>query len=261
MSDDWRLQIDLHEESRAHALTEHLDAEQLEHDLSAAFHDRVIVSRDGARVFLYAGTREQAEAARSAVEADAQKHGWTLDVEFLGPAAPLPQRRRAQLGGFLRHIRSCLLYGDSTRRRQAVKGRIYLAARPRFAHPVRRLGALIGRDPTFCKRLFEQADCRSSILHRDPALSRRRTGREPRKTLVHKDLRDLIRRFGNFHGRANPQARFLIDMPHRLVHFETPVSILAIGIGRAKLPAFASATPCLQPFDSVKHRANTLLET
>ena len=185
----------------------------------------------------------------------------SMQKGLLGPAAPLPQRTRAQLGGFLRHIRSCLLYGDSTRRGQAVKGRVYLAARPRFAHPVRRLGALIGRDPTFCKRLFEQADCRNSILRRDPALSRRRTGRELRKTRVHKDLRDLIRRFGNFHGRANPQARFLIDMPHRLVHFETPVSILAIGIGRAKFPAFASATPCLQPFDSVKHRANTLIET
>ena len=107
MNDDWRLQIDLHEEIRAHALTERLDAEQLEHDLSAAFHDRVIVSRDGARVFLYAGTREQAEAARSAVEADAQKHGWALDVEFRhwhptaedweDPDEPLPEDDAASL--------------------------------------------------------------------------------------------------------------------------------------------------------------------
>jgi hypothetical protein len=82
VNDDWRLQIDLHEEGRAHALTERLDAEQLEHDLSDAFHDRVIVSRDGARVFLYAGTREQAGRAREAVESDAKQHGWTVDVEF-----------------------------------------------------------------------------------------------------------------------------------------------------------------------------------
>ncbi|HEY8810826.1 MAG TPA: hypothetical protein VIM28_12480 [Solirubrobacterales bacterium] len=107
MNDDWRLQIDLHEEGRAHALTERLDAEQLEHDLSDAFHDRVIVSRDGARVFLYAGTREQAERARGAVEADAKQHGWAVDVEFRhwhptaedweDPDKPLPEDDAAKL--------------------------------------------------------------------------------------------------------------------------------------------------------------------
>jgi len=75
--------------------------------MSAAFHDRVIVSRDSARVFLYAGTREQAEAAQSAVEADAQKHGWTLNVEFShwhptaedweDPDKPLPDDDAAKL--------------------------------------------------------------------------------------------------------------------------------------------------------------------
>lgn len=107
MNDDWRLQIDLHEEGRAHALTERLDAEQLEHDLSDAFHDRVIVSRDGARVFLYAGTREQAGRARDAVESDAKQHGWTVDVEFRhwhptaedweDPDKPLPEDDAAKL--------------------------------------------------------------------------------------------------------------------------------------------------------------------
>jgi hypothetical protein len=107
VNDDWRLQIDLHEEGRAHALTERLDAEQLEHDLSDAFHDRVIVSRDGARVFLYAGTREQAGRARDAVESDAKQHGWTVDVEFRhwhptaedweDPDKPLPEDDAAKL--------------------------------------------------------------------------------------------------------------------------------------------------------------------
>jgi hypothetical protein len=107
MNDDWLLQIDVHEEGRAHALTERLDAEQLEHDLNDAFHDRVVVSRDGARVFLYAGTREQAELARSAVEADVQKHGWTVDIDFRhwhptaedweDPDKPLPEGDAAKL--------------------------------------------------------------------------------------------------------------------------------------------------------------------
>jgi hypothetical protein len=82
MNDDWRLQIDLHDEAYARTLTERLDAHQLQHDLSEAFHDRVIVTRDEGRIFLYAGTREQAEKARDAVEADARQHGWAVDVDF-----------------------------------------------------------------------------------------------------------------------------------------------------------------------------------
>ena len=107
MNDDWRLQVDLHEENHAQALTERLDAQQLQHDLSEAFHDRVIVTRDGARMFLYAGTREQAEKARDAVEADARQHGWALDVDFRhwhpsaeeweDPDKPLPENDAARL--------------------------------------------------------------------------------------------------------------------------------------------------------------------
>lgn len=107
MNDDWRLQVDVHEEGHALALTERLDAEQLEHDLSDKFHDRVVVSRDGARVFLYAGTRKQAEQARDVVEAEARQHGWTVDVDFRhwhpsaedweDPDKPLPEDDAARL--------------------------------------------------------------------------------------------------------------------------------------------------------------------
>jgi hypothetical protein len=107
MNDDWRLQVDLHEEDHARALTERLDAQQLEHDLSEAFHDRVIVTRDGAWVFLYAGTREQAERAREVIEAEARQHGWALDVDFRhwhptaeeweDPDKPLPENDAVKL--------------------------------------------------------------------------------------------------------------------------------------------------------------------
>jgi hypothetical protein len=82
MNDDWRLQIDLHEMSRARALTDRLDAHQLQHDLSEAFHDRVVVTQDGAQVFLYVGTRRQAEGARDAVESEARQHGWMVDIDL-----------------------------------------------------------------------------------------------------------------------------------------------------------------------------------
>jgi hypothetical protein len=68
MNDDWRLQIDFVEENFADALHDRLDAEELEHNLSRAFQDRVIVTNNGTTVFLYAGDREQAEKARALVE-------------------------------------------------------------------------------------------------------------------------------------------------------------------------------------------------
>lgn len=82
MNDEWRLQVDPRHASFAQALTERLEAAELEHDLSLDFRERVIVSRDGDRIFLYAGSRQQIESAREHVLALAQKHGWKLDTEL-----------------------------------------------------------------------------------------------------------------------------------------------------------------------------------
>lgn len=107
MNDDWRLQVSFHDESHAHALTERLDAERMEHNLSDAFDDRVVVSRDGAQVFLYAGTRDQAKQARKAVEAEAREHEWAIEValrhwhpsaeDWEDPDKPLPDDDAARL--------------------------------------------------------------------------------------------------------------------------------------------------------------------
>lgn len=82
MNDDWRLQIHFREEGLADALHDRLDAKELEHDLSEALHDRVIVSRNGTTIFLYAGDREQAEKARELVEGLMQKEGEDVDIAF-----------------------------------------------------------------------------------------------------------------------------------------------------------------------------------
>jgi hypothetical protein len=82
MNDEWRLQVDPQNPSHAQALTERLEARELEHNLSNAFHDRVIVSCDDTRVFLYAGSREQAESARELLLSLAQQHGWELSLEL-----------------------------------------------------------------------------------------------------------------------------------------------------------------------------------
>jgi hypothetical protein len=82
MNDDWRLQVDLHDASHLRQLGERLEARELEHDLSDAFHDRVIVSRDDSTVFLYAGSREQAESAREVIVSLDQRHGWNADLDL-----------------------------------------------------------------------------------------------------------------------------------------------------------------------------------
>jgi hypothetical protein len=82
MAEDWRLRADVEHESGARELTLRLEARDLEHDLRRTFHDRVIVSRDGAVVFCYADSREQIEAAAQAIAQLANRHGWRLGVEL-----------------------------------------------------------------------------------------------------------------------------------------------------------------------------------
>ena len=79
MNDEWRLQIDVQDDARATKIGEHLAARELEHDLSDAFADRVIVSRDGTRLFVYAGSREQVESAGELIVRIAGEEGWTIE--------------------------------------------------------------------------------------------------------------------------------------------------------------------------------------
>lgn len=100
VKDDWRLQVELHETGHIHGLVEELKARELEHDLSTEFADRVIVSRNDATVFLYAGTREQIEAARKVVARLDKQNDWEASIdlrrwhpiaeEWEDPDEPLP---------------------------------------------------------------------------------------------------------------------------------------------------------------------------
>ena len=82
MNDDWRVRIDVHDDSVARSLTEQLNADELEHDLDHAFHDRVVLSVEGSLLFAYAGSREQAQRVADLVKQLAQQHDVTLDVEI-----------------------------------------------------------------------------------------------------------------------------------------------------------------------------------
>jgi hypothetical protein len=103
MSDDWRLRVVLTNDDEARQLADRLGRLASGHDLSDAFHDRVVVSRDDAEVFCYADTREQAEAAERAIQSLASDHGWRPTTELThwhpvaeeweDPDQPLPGSR------------------------------------------------------------------------------------------------------------------------------------------------------------------------
>lgn len=101
MNDDWRLRIEARDEGSASALAERLDAHEIERDLEQTFHDRVVVSVDGAEVFCYAAEREQLERAQQVIEKVAAEHDFGLDFELRhwhpsaeqweDPDTPLPE--------------------------------------------------------------------------------------------------------------------------------------------------------------------------
>jgi hypothetical protein len=81
-NEDWRVQVDFGDEGVVDVLRGRLEAVELEHDLSRAFDDRVVVSRSGSTLFLYAGDREQGEKAQALVEALAAEEGEEVEISF-----------------------------------------------------------------------------------------------------------------------------------------------------------------------------------
>jgi hypothetical protein len=83
MADDWRIRIELEGEHEAHGLLGSLsnelghEAQQLARELKDA---RLAVSRDGANVFVYADTADQARKAHEVVEAQIAHDGLTAQV-------------------------------------------------------------------------------------------------------------------------------------------------------------------------------------
>jgi hypothetical protein len=82
MGDDWRLRVDVHEEGHARALTDRLEAVELEHDVARSLHDKVFATRKGGEVLCYADGREQADEVKRLIESLASEHGWRVDAEL-----------------------------------------------------------------------------------------------------------------------------------------------------------------------------------
>ena len=101
MAEDWRVHARLGEQDHAVALTERLEAMELERESLERLGGRIVVSRDGQDVFLYADTEPAAREAEGVVRSLLEERGhpgevdlrrWHPDAEDWEPAEePLPQ--------------------------------------------------------------------------------------------------------------------------------------------------------------------------
>src|SRR5438876_2568760 len=113
MADEWRVELDLDDEQHGYTLGERLRSLDLDDEARNRLGDRVIVSRDGARIFLYAGTEEQArEAERVArdliaaegLSAETRLTRWHPDEEaWKDPSIPLPETEDERAAEHARH--------------------------------------------------------------------------------------------------------------------------------------------------------------
>jgi hypothetical protein len=100
-NDDWRVEIDLDDEEHGFGLGERLRAHDLDDDARKRLGGRVVVTRDGPRVFLYAGEEQEArEAERVARElvaaenltADIAVTRWhPVEEDWKDASIPLPE--------------------------------------------------------------------------------------------------------------------------------------------------------------------------
>jgi hypothetical protein len=68
MADDFRIAVEFEEEGHGLHFGRRLGERQFEREVREQLGDGVLVTRDGPHVFLYTGTRDQAEAARNTVQ-------------------------------------------------------------------------------------------------------------------------------------------------------------------------------------------------
>jgi hypothetical protein len=101
MSDEWRVEVHLEDEGHGLTLGDRLRSLDLDDEARKRLGDRVVVTRDGARMFLYTGGQHAAREAESVARDLATSDGletktritrWDPDAEeWVDPSAPMAQ--------------------------------------------------------------------------------------------------------------------------------------------------------------------------
>jgi hypothetical protein len=92
MADDFRVTVDFEDEGSILHFGRFLRERELEKELSEQLGDGVIVTRDGRKVFLYASTPGQADAARRAAQEVVQHEGLDARVSEVERWHPVEER-------------------------------------------------------------------------------------------------------------------------------------------------------------------------
>jgi hypothetical protein len=101
MAEEWRVEVHLEDEGHGLTLGDRLKSLDLDDEARKRLGERVVVTRDGPRMFLYTGSKETASeaehvakelAASDNLEAKTKVTRWHPDEEeWVDPSAPMPQ--------------------------------------------------------------------------------------------------------------------------------------------------------------------------
>jgi hypothetical protein len=80
MADEWRVEVDLHDEGHGLTLGERLRSLDLDDDARERLGGNAIVTRDGSRMFVYAGSEVAAREADRVISDLAEAEGLEADV-------------------------------------------------------------------------------------------------------------------------------------------------------------------------------------
>jgi hypothetical protein len=82
MAEEWRVEVELHEEGHGLSLGERLRTLDLDDEARKRLGDRVVVTRDGSRMFLYARSSDEASAAAEVIGSLATEDGIEAETEL-----------------------------------------------------------------------------------------------------------------------------------------------------------------------------------
>ena len=79
-ADEFRVEVNLDDEAHGHPFSERLSALDLDDEVAEKLGDRVIVTRDGAKMFVYTQSREAVEEAERVVNETLLEDGLVAEV-------------------------------------------------------------------------------------------------------------------------------------------------------------------------------------
>jgi hypothetical protein len=81
VDDEFQIEVDLDDEAHGYPFRERLRARDIDDDARKRLGRDIMVTRDGSRIVLYAGTEEQAREAERVMRALVEEDGLTADIE------------------------------------------------------------------------------------------------------------------------------------------------------------------------------------